>query len=402
MPKFKYVAIQPGGKQISGVEEAASAARVRNDLLLREYEVVSVKERKPFTEIEITTKKLKPADLMNFSRQLAAFLRAGIPILDALDALTDDTDNKLMQKVLVDIADQLRGGSTFSDAAAAHQELFPSYYIGILRSAELTGNLDVVLDQLARYIERDLEARRTLKSALVYPSVIFVMAIVTVLVMVTFVLPRFKTFFESFDAKLPLATRLLIDFADFIESWWPVLLGVFLVVTIGGYLYQRTESGRYNRDKLLLKMPAVGAVVQCASIERFCRILGSMLRAGVTIPEAMAAAADAATNMVYQRALNRSRERMLRGEGLARPLQETGLFPGAAAQMLKVGEESGTLDQQLNTAADYYESELGYKVKKLTTLFEPAVIVIMGLVVGFVAVALVSAMYGIFNQVKIK
>jgi type IV pilus assembly protein PilC len=146
----------------------------------------------------------------------------------------------------------------------------------------------------------------------------------------------------------------------------------------------------------------VGPVVQCASIERFCRVLGSMLRAGVTIPDAMAASAEAATNKVYQRALLESRDRMLRGEGLARPLQETGLFPGAAAQMLRVGEESGTLDQQLDTAADYYESELNYKVKKLTTLFEPLVIVIMGLIVGFVAIALVSAMYGIFNQVKIK
>jgi type IV pilus assembly protein PilC len=164
----------------------------------------------------------------------------------------------------------------------------------------------------------------------------------------------------------------------------------------------RTEQGRYNRDRLLLKVPAIGPVMECSAIERFCRILGSMLRAGVSIPEAMVASAEAASNRVYRRALIEARDAMLRGEGLARPLADTGLFPGAAAQMLKVGEESGTLDQQLETAAGYYEGELGYKVKKLTTLFEPAVIVLMGVMVGFVAIALVSAMYGIFNQVNIK
>jgi type IV pilus assembly protein PilC len=375
---------------------------VRNDLLNREYQVVEVKERKPFTEIEITPKKIKPADLMNFSRQMAAFLRAGIPILDALEALTEDASNKVLRKTLIDITDALRGGSTFSDAVAEHAGLFPSYYVGILRSAELTGNLDIVMDQLARYIERDLETSRTLKSALTYPLVICAMAAVTVVILVAYVLPRFETFFKSFKAKLPLPTRMLISFGNFMSTWWWLIAAVILVVVVGTYIYIRTERGAYRKDQLLLKLPAVGDVVQCAAIERFCRILGAMLRAGVSIPEAMTASSGAANNRVYKRALNDASAAMLRGEGLARPLADTGLFPGAAAQMLRVGEESGTLDQQLETAAGYYESELQYKVKRLTTLFEPLVIVIMGLVVGFVAIALVSAMYGIFNQVKIQ
>ena len=402
MPKFKYVAIDPDGSKVTGVQEAPSAVRVRNDLLGRAYQVVEVKERKPFTEIEITTKKIKPADLMNFSRQMAAFLRAGIPILDALDALTEDASNKILRATLIEIADALRAGSTFSDAAAAHDDLFPSYYVGILRSAELTGNLDVVLEQLARYIERDLETARTLKSALTYPMVIMAMAVVTVVILVSYVLPKFETFFKSFKAKLPLSTRMLISFGSFVSTWWWLILAVIVAVVVGTFLYLRTDRGAYNKDRLLLKFPAVGDVVQCAAIERFCRILGAMLRAGVAIPEAMAASSAAANNRVYKKALNEARDAMLRGEGLARPLADTGLFPGAAAQMLRVGEDSGTLDQQLETAAGYYESELQYKVKRLTTLFEPTIIVIMGLVVGFVAIALVSAMYGIFNQVKVQ
>lgn len=402
MPTFKYVAIDPNGAKIRGTQDAASAVRVRNDLLNREYQVVEVKERRPFTEIEITTKKIKPADLMNFSRQMAAFLRAGIPIIDALEALSEDASNKILRKTLIDITDSLRAGSTFSDACAVHSDLFPSYYVGILRSAELTGNLDIVMDQLARYIERDLEASRTLKSALTYPAVIFAMAIVTVIILVAYVLPRFETFFKSFKAKLPLATRMLISFGNFFSTWWWLIAIVIVGGGIAIYVYVHTEKGRYNKDRLLLKLPAVGPVVECAAIERFCRILGAMLRAGVAIPEAMRAASDASNNRVYRKALSEARDAMLRGDGLARPLADTGLFPGAAAQMLRVGEDSGTLDQQLETAAAYYESELSYKVKRLTTLFEPIVIVTMGVIVGFVAIALVSAMYGIFNQVKIQ
>ena len=402
MPTYRYTALDNAGSTITGELEGRSTVAARNQLLARQLQILKLREHKRWTEIEITREKIKPEDLMNFSRQLAAYLDAGIPILDALEDFVEDTDNKVLRRVLIEIADALRSGSTFADAAAEHSAVFPSYYIGILRSAELTGSLDTVLDQLARYIERDLEARRTLKSSLTYPAMIFVMAIFTVIVLVVYVLPKFKTFFKSFHAKLPLATRMLIGFGNFMSSWWWAVITVVLVAVVGGYTYFRTDRGRYRRDLILLKVPAVGPVVRCAAIERFCRILGAMLRAGVSIPEALQAASDAANNRVYEEALTTARDRMLRGEGLARPLNETGLFSGAASQMLRVGEDSGTLDRQLETAAKYYESELGYKLKRLTSLFEPLVIVLMGLVVGFVAIALVSAMYGIFNQVKIK
>ena len=285
MPKYKYEAVDASGSKVSGTMEAASAVRVRNDLLTRELQVVQVKERKPFTKIEITTKKLKPVDLMNFSRQFAAFLRAGIPILDALDALQEDASNEQLRAVLLDISDALRSGSTLSDAMAAHDDIFPSYYIGILRSAELTGNLDTVLEQLAGYIDRDLTARRAVKSALTYPVVIMCMAVVTVVVLVAYVLPKFEVFFQSFDAKLPLTTRLLLDLSRFIQDWWPVILAVVLVSAVSGFLFLRSERGKF-----------AGATSGCSSsrssptscgttvIERFFRILGSMLHAGVPCP----------------------------------------------------------------------------------------------------------------------
>jgi type IV pilus assembly protein PilC len=283
---------------------------------------------------------------------------------------------------------------------ARHRQIFPNYYIGILRSAEITGQLDVVLDQLSAYLERDLESRSKIKSALTYPAIVLVMSIVTVVILVAFVLPRFTGFFKEFDAKLPLPTQILLDFSDFTQQWWWAIVGLTAAVVIGIYTSLRTERGRLAKDRLFLRMPIIGEVVQYAVIERFCRIISAMMKAGVPLPEAMQAAIEGANNKVFEDALVSAREAMLEGEGLAEPIRETQLFPAAAVQMFRVGEDTGTLDAQLDSAANYYARELDYKLKKLTSLAEPMIIVFMGVVVGFVAVALVSAMYGVFNSQK--
>jgi type IV pilus assembly protein PilC len=401
MPKYRYTAIDASGDTENGVVEGRSIVAARSTLLSRQLDVQNLAESRRWTKIEVTTKKIKPVDVMNFSRQMGAFLRAGIPILEALDALEDDCSNPVLRRTLVEVGDALRAGSSFSEAIAEHSGVFPPYYVGILRSAELTGNLDVVLDQLAVYIERDLETRRAVKAALTYPMVIAVMAVVTVTVLVGFVLPRFKTFFADFNAELPLATRILLGFTDFLTQWWPVILGGTVVVVVGSMVFFRTESGRYTRDRVALAMPVVGGVVRYGVVERFCRVLASMMHAGVPVPEAMDAATTATNNRVYQRGLVDVKQAMLRGEGLSRPIGDTKLFPGVASQMISVGERTGTLDDQLEITADFYNGELTHELKRLTSLFEPAIIIVMGVIVGFVAVALVSAMYGIFNQVKI-
>jgi type IV pilus assembly protein PilC len=299
------------------------------------------------------------------------------------------------------MAEALRGGSTFADAAEAHPNAFPAFYRGILRSAELTGNLDTVLEQLAAYIEREVEARQKIVSALIYPAVVSVMAVVAVIVLVTYVLPKFKDFFEGLDAKLPLPTRMLIASADFFATWWWVLSGTIIGTIVFVMIALRTDWGKTTRDRVLLSLPILGDLIRHAILERFCRILSSMVAAGVPLPDALAVTSEATNNRVYSRGLDQAREAMLRGEGLAEPLAATGLFPGAARQMFRVGEDTGSLDQQLETAAMYFDRELDYKITRFTGLFEPTIIVAVGLVVGFVAIALVSAMYGIFNQVQV-
>lgn len=355
-------------------------------------------KKKSILQFELTAKKVPRKDLMHFSRQLAVFIKAGIPILDALEAIHEEMGNKFFRSVVEDIMEQLRSGSTFADAAAQHAAAFPPYYLGILRSAELTGQLDTVLVQLSDYIERDLDARRKVTSALTYPAVIMVLAVVVVIILVTVVLPKFEVFFDDLGAELPLPTRILLGLSAFLTGNWYWILGGLTGLLVIAIAALRTGRGKSIRDRALLKTPILGDLIQHVILERFCRILSSMMRAGVPLTQAMATTTNAMSNAVYRSGLVEVREAMMRGEGLAQPLIDSGLFPPSAKQMFRVGENTGTLDAQLETAAGYFERELDYKIKRFTNLFEPAVIIAMGLMVGFVAVALVSAMYGIFNS----
>jgi type IV pilus assembly protein PilC len=350
-------------------------------------------------QFEITQKKVPRKELMHFSRQMSAFVRAGIPLLEALESIAADMGSKQFRAVVLDVGERVASGLTLTDACAAHPEAFPNFYVGMLRTAELSGRLDHVLTQLAGYIERDLDARRKVTSALIYPAIIAIMGIVVIGILLGFVLPRFRTFFDSLDAKLPLPTRILLSVSNAVSTYWYVLVGLLVLFVLVSVWMRQSERGRRMRDKMLLKVPALGDLLRHVLVERFCRIMSAMITAGVPLPEAMQVTSDATNNTVFRSGLQQARETMLRGGGLAAPLAESGLFPSAAQQMLRVGEDTGTLDDQLSVAADYYGRELEYKIKNFTNLFEPAVIVVMGALVGFVAIALVSAMYGIFRQV---
>lgn len=397
MALYRYVAIAPDGSQVKAAAEAASEDALRNELLLRNFEVQKIKPKRGFNEIEITKQRVPPTEIMHFSRQLAAFVRSGIPIIDALEVVEDGTPNKRFKEIITEMRESISAGVPLSEAIAEHAVVFPPYYLGILRSAELTGQLDTALDQLSSYIERDHEARSRIKSAVTYPVIIMMMSIATVVIMSVWVLPRFTVFFEDMDAELPLATRMLINLSKFSQQFWYLYAAVIALLITAVVLGQKSGRGRAIRDSIFLRLPLVGDIVLYAVIERFCRIVAAMVRAGVPLPDALAASIEGANNKVFERALQQAQERMLEGEGIAEPIADTNLFPKASVQMMRVGENTGTLDQQLDNSAQYYSRELEYKLKKLTSVFEPAVIIFMGLIVGFVAVALVSAMYGVFQ-----
>lgn len=401
MAKFKYLATTETGTKARGVATATSLKTAMAELVEQGFTVSQLKPKRSVLKFEITKEKLPQGELMHFSRQLSAFVRAGIPLIEALEVIEEEADDKTLRMVLQGVRESLITGDTFSEALRPYETLFPKFYVDMVRAAELTGSLDDVLHELSGYIKRDLEARNKIKSALVYPLVILVMAIGTVVVLSTFVLPRFKTFFQGFHATLPLPTRMLISFTDFVSNDWLYIIGVLFLVIVIPMALVRTRKGRRAKDRLVLRLPILGEVILFAIVERFCRLLATMMQAGVPLPEAMGVLGDATKNVVFQEGLANVHGAMMRGEGLARPMGDTKLFPGAVIQMIKVGENTGTLNEQLAVGSDYYGEELEFKIQRLTALFEPAVIIFMGIAVGFVAVALISAMYGIYKQVQV-
>jgi type IV pilus assembly protein PilC len=401
VPKYRFSAAAADGTVVTGVEGSTTINDVRDRLLDRNLQPISILEKKGLLQFEITQKKVKKRDLMHLCRQLAVFLRSGVSVLEAFIVLEEETHNKLLKSALDGMRVSLESGARFSEAAAQHPELFPAYSVEILRSAELTGNLDECLDQLGDYLDREIETEQKVKSALAYPAIVLVLAVIVSCVLVIYVLPKFRTFFSSLHAKLPLPTRILLGIGKWIGHWGLFLGVVVIALAIGLYALGKTPGGKEFKDKVILKIPLIGQLVHTAIVERFCRLLASMTIAGVSLPEALAVTTAATNNTVFRKGLTSARAAMMRGEGLAGPLAMTGLFPGAARQMFVVGESTGSLDEQLQSAANYLDRELDYRLKRFTTLIEPAVILAVGLIVGFVAIALVSAMYGIYHQVQV-
>ncbi len=399
MPKFAYTALELDGNRVTGTTAADTASDARRILSDQGLRPMRINEKTSLLKFEITPEKVPREEVMHFSRQLGVFIKAGIPIMEALGIMAQETSEKVFKKIILEMIDAIYDGETFAAAASVHPNAFPNYYIGILQSAELTGNLDSVLNQLADYMERDIDARSKFTGALIYPGVVMAMSLVVVLVLSVFVLPKFQVFFSSLHAKLPLPTRMMLGMSGFVSTyWWALLLSV-VAIGVGVTYMRKSTAGRIRLDRFILRVPVLGDLIQTAIIERICRVLASMIDTGVPLPDAMSVAAETSNNSVYRAGIDHIRDQMMEGKGLAGPLSETGLFPGAAHQMFRVGEETGTLNEQMETAANYYYRELDIKIKHFTSLFEPAVIIAVGVVVGFVAVALVTAMYGIYSQV---
>lgn len=343
---------------------------------------------------------IKPNVIMAFSRQLSSFLEAGIPILAALEIVSEETASEPMRVVIDDIRDSILRGESFSGAASAHSAVFPTYYLSMLVSAEYTGHLDEVLAQLAGYMERDIGARRQVRSALTYPSLVLVIACIAMVVMSIFVLPKFSAMYASLGSDLPLPTRMLLGFTDFVIAGWPFMLGGVVAVSALAYAIAGGERGKVRRDRAVMRLPVIGDLFHLISLERFCRVLSALATAGVPLPRSVEVAANSTNNSIFSTKMAVVRDVLVRGGGLSEPMVDSGLFPTAARQMIRVGEQTGALGEQLGKAAAYYEREVAFKMKRATDLVEPTVIIVVGLIVGFVAVAQVAAMYSIFGQVK--
>jgi type IV pilus assembly protein PilC len=338
--------------------------------------------------------------LIVFSRQMATFIRAGIPILDGIGVIRAQVGPGEFRSTLDDMATVLRDGEPLSAALARHPLVFPRLYGDMVVAAEATGELDVVLEQLARYLDRAEATRRRIRQAMLYPSLVLGLATVVVFVLITFVLPSFVNLFNDFQAELPLPTRVLLAIGGFGRDYGLLTGALVALAMVGLFLVRGTAPVRGVTDRLVLRIPAIGRLVRLAIETRFARTLAILLRAGVPVVRAFDIVRTGTGNRIYEARLSPVREQLLGGAGITTPLAQTGLFSPLLIQMLKVGEETGTLDTYLEQAADFLDEDLDYRTRQMVTLIEPLMIVGVAAVVGFVALSVVTPMYGILQSIR--
>jgi type IV pilus assembly protein PilC len=403
VPSYAYKAYTERGQKREGRIEAGGTSDAEQALWLEGLKIVQLTPappKKTMADYFPSLYQISGQDLILFTRQLATFVGAGVPMTRALTVIAEETASPLFKRVILTVLDDLERGQNLSESLVKHPKVFPSLYVDLIRVAELTGNLEATLKELAGYLRRDLNTVRRVRTAMIYPAVILVVATAVIIILVVYALPAFVKIFAEFRVKLPLSTRILISIVDFTRTWGLVIGAVFALLALSVVVALRTKRGVYAKDLISLKAPIIGPIVLSAVLNRFSRTLAMVLKAGVPLGQTFDAVIAGTGNKVFQRGLGTVKEQMTGGEGFAGPLLRTHLFPPMLTQMVRVGEETGTLDTYLEQAADFYEEELDYRIRAMTSLIEPVMTVAVGIVVGFIAVSLISAMYGLVGALK--
>ena len=344
--------------------------------------------------------KIELRSVVIFSRQLATMVGAGLTLIRALGILADQTESKPLAAIISTMRGDIERGLSFSQAVSKHPKVFPNVYIAMVRSGEVGGMLDDVLLQLATMLEKQLELRRRVKSAMSYPMAVGGIILVIVSAMLIFIVPMFESMYNDLGGTLPLPTQMLISLSGFITSMWWLIALITVVTVIGLRRWKATPPGRMAFDRLKLRLPIAGVIVQKTALARFCQTLAALTRSGVSIMEALDIVADTAGNAVVAAAVMDARERVRVGESVSAALEGHPVFPAMVVQMMAVGEETGALDGMLDKIGEFYDSEVSATVDALTSLIEPLLMVVMGVTVGGMVVSLYMPMFKIINLVK--
>ncbi|MFH1169533.1 MAG: type II secretion system F family protein [Chloroflexota bacterium] len=398
---FKYVACSERGDIVKGRLSAANEEAAVDLLGYAGYKVINLKPYVPFFSTDRLLYQLyqvKPAEIILFYRQLALLLESGINIIASLELLQGQIANRLFKKILHDVVADLRSGHQFSVALSKHPSVFPEICCRSLSIGEQTGGLEVMLRQMADYMEKEVAAGKSIKSALMYPIIASVVTVIVVAVLVVFVLPAFSNLYGSLGAELPALTKGLIAFSEWARTNALVILLAILVVASVVYIYLRTPDGSYQWDKLMLKLPLMGRVNLLNELARSCRSISLLFRAGLPLTEVMPLIIQGSGNKVMVKAFTAVQQDMLKGEGLARPMSGNPVFLPMMVQMVKVGEETGNLDTALMAVAQSYETEAEDSMRSLIGLIQPVMTLVIAVVVGVIALSMVSAMYSIYGQ----
>jgi type IV pilus assembly protein PilC len=375
------------GNKVKGKSMAADEAQVRAEL--RRQGVVPSRVRKQSPGLFKGTAKVTPGDIAIFSRQLATMLAAGIPLVQAFEIVGNGHENQAMQKLILTIKADVEGGSALAEALAKHPIYFDDLFVNLVEAGEQAGALETLLDKVATYKEKTEAIKKKIKKALTYPAAVLVVAFVVTIILLIFVIPAFEDLFQGFGADLPAFTRIVIDLSQFVrdQGWY---LAILMGAAVYAFLYfkKRSRPMRHFLDRMTLKTPIIGPIMQKASIARYARTLSTMFAAGVPLVEALESVAGATGNIVYEEGVLQMKDEVATGQRLQQAMENTDLFPNMVIQMIAVGEESGSLDEMSAKVADFYEEDVDNAVDNLSSLLEPMIMAILGILVGGLVVAM--------------
>jgi type IV pilus assembly protein PilC len=395
MPVFAYEGRTASGKVLRGNMEAPSREAVINRLRAQRIQpnTGKIRERGKGLDRELSIpgfrKTVKPKDVVVFTRQLTTMIDAGMPLVQILDILASQSDNKTFARQIREVKESVEAGATLSDALRKFPKSFDELYVNMVQAGEVGGILDTILGRLSVYMEKMLSLKRKIKGAMIYPTTIITVAVIVTMILLVFVIPVFAELFSSFDRALPLPTQIVINISNFVIANL-LYMGIAAVAAVVALRYTyRTERGRLFLDRVMLRFPIIGDLIRKASIARFSRTLGTLVSSGVPILDSLTITAKTAGNKVVERAGFMIRESISQGRTMLEPLTQSGVFPPMVCQMIGAGEMTGAIDQMLQKIADFYEEEVDVAVANLTALMEPLVIVVLGTIIG----GLVIAMY---------
>lgn len=389
MLTFKYVAKDANARSISGKMTADNQSVVIEELRKRKLTIISITQVKESSlRVSFGGKSVKPDDIVIFSRQLSTMVDAGIPILQGLDALQEQIEHPYFQSVISNIRDDIQLGSSLSAAFAKHPRVFDSLFVNMVKVGETGGVLSAILDRVSTYMEKSLKLKRKVQSAMVYPAVVVSMAIIITVVLLVKVVPTFANIYQSFNQGLPAMTQLLIAISNGLKHY---LLYIIIFLVVVGFLlgrWNQTEKGALALDRVKLKIPIFGELLRKVAISRFSRTLATLIQSGVPILESLDIVGKTCGNKVLEIVIENVKNNVREGESIAVPLVKSGVFPPMVTRMIAIGEKSGQLEKMLTKVAEFYDDQVDAAVSALTSIIEPVIIGFLGIVVGFIVIAL--------------
>jgi type IV pilus assembly protein PilC len=399
MPVFTYRGTNRAGATVSGELAAANKSELIGNLKRQQINVTKMSEKGKEFNLPTFGGGVDAKELAVFTRQFSVMIDAGLPLVQCLEILAGQQENKVFQNVLTGTRASVEGGSTLSAAMRQHEKVFDALYVNLVEAGETGGILDTILQRLSTYIEKNVKLKRAVKSAMVYPIAVLSVAASVIILLLWKVVPIFTTLFLGLGVALPLPTRIVIGLSNFVGSIFGLLILVAIVgIIVGLKVWYQTPAGRMAIDRTLLKLPLLGLLLRKIAVARFTRTLGTLISSGVPILEGLEITARTAGNAVIEKSLMEVRKGLESGRNLSDPLKETNVFPGMVTQMIGVGEQTGAMDAMLQKIADFYEDEVDAAVKDLLAAMEPMMIVVLGVVVGGIVISMYLPLFSLIGQ----